>query len=642
MKKMIAMWLCVTMLMSSLVFSTSVSAASNGSVDLLREGSLSCSGATAQLKDGALVITATAADQEAALALSEVSNLNTNAYWDGIVQSNVPFDIVFQDKTYNKWIYASANFCYAFENNNGATKPLPAGRHATSFDVTGAYTWNGSALPSDAAIASITFIARAAGTIVVERCAMTDGKAFLKTNPDAVYQTDRALIKAIPLEHTVGAFCKNARLQLDTFRTTVKKQNGTTSQDTAYVGTGDIVTLKNGSQTMSYTAVVRGDLDASGTATTTDVRWLLRGCMDASALTEAQLAAGDILTDQITNTNDARLLLKSSLAAESAQFTQKQVVETETFTAQTKYSNFLNASTRGALVAGLSQDLVPQGLAQSHKTDLVYMSAYSSSGAGSAILVYDANGRFCAEYLLYNRNGSACTSHLGGVAVTDTTLFVSYDGNGMYRVAAIPIADLATSGTQKVVLNTLYEVPVATSFLSFYDGWLWMGNFYLPSGGYDLMRILNYTTTVNGEEYGCYIAGFDLSQLGNDRLAPASGQTYATPDVMMAAPQKVQGMAFDTKTNTVVLSHSWGRKNDSSLAFYTVDFTAKSDTTVTLNGKAVPCYFLATPAKTVTALPMAEGITLNGNGAVSVLFESGANKYSDGLHRTDYIWCYRY
>ncbi len=642
MKKMMSLCLCAAMLASFFVFPTSVSAAEADCVDLLRTGSLFCTGATAQMKDGALVITATAADQEAALALSKGSSLTTNVYWDGIVQSNVPFDIVFQDKTHNKWIYASANFCYAFENNNGASNPLPAGRHATSFDVTGAYTWNGNALPADAAINSVTFIARAAGTIVVERCAMTDGNAFSKTYPDAVYQTDESMIKAIPLAHTVGDFCQNARLQLDTFRTSVKKQNGSTAQDTAYIGTGDIITMNNGSQTVTYTAVVRGDLDASGTATTTDVRWLLRGCMDASSLTEAQLAAGDILTDQITNTNDARLLLKSSLAAESAQFTQQKVVESETFASQSKYASFLNASTRGALLAGLSQDLVPQGLAQSHKTDLVYMSAYSSSGAGSAILVYDANGRFCAEYLLYNSNGSACTSHLGGVAVTDTTLFVSYDGNGAYRVAAIPIADLATSGTQKVVLNTLYEVPVATSFLSFYDGWLWMGNFYLPSSGYDLMRILNYTTTVNGEEYGCYIAGFDLSKLGDARLTPASGQTYATPDVVMAAPQKVQGMAYDTKTNTVVLSHSWGRKNDSSLAFYTVDFNAKANTTVTLNGKAVPCYFLAAPAKTVTALPMAEGITLNGNGAVSVLFESGANKYSDGLHRTDYIWCYRY
>ncbi|MBR5135162.1 MAG: hypothetical protein IKV35_06150, partial [Clostridia bacterium] len=536
-----------------------------------------------------------------ALIVTNDAKLTAYPYWDGVVQSSIPFDIVFQDKTYNKWIYASANFCYEFEGNNGASQPLPAGRHEELILVSSAYTWNGDALPSDAAIRSITFIAHAAGTIRVERCAMTDGGELAALVPDDVYQIDRTMIKAIPLSQTVADFCGNVRLQFDAFRTTVKKQNGTAAKETDFVGTGDVITVQNGSQTQTYTAVVRGDLDASGTATTSDVRWLLCGCMDESFFTDAQRAAADILTDRTVNTTDARLLLKDALMSPSMQFAQESVVSSETFLSQSKYDTFLSSATRDTLMAGLSKDLVPQGLAQSHKTGLLYMSAYSSSGGGSVVLVYDANGRFRAEYAIYNRDGSACTAHLGGVAVTDTTLFLSYDGDGAYRVAALPIADLVTSGSQKVVLGTLYEVPVATSFLSYYDGYLWMGNFYLPSGGYDLMRTLNFTT--GSENYGCYIAGFDLSKLGNDRLAPASGASYPTPDVLMAAPQKVQGVAFDTKTGTMILSHSWGRKNDSSLAFYSVNLSAKGDTTITINGTAVKCFILNSPKKTVTTLP---------------------------------------
>ena len=641
MKQLLAVFLCITMLLSlvGIGFAIPVCAVPeiNG-IDFLRQSTLSCAGATAQFRDGVLTVTASAADQEVSLVGYEQANLTAYPNWEGTVQSNVPFDIVFYDKTYNKWIYASANFCYEFEGNNGASQPLPAGRHDVAFSITGAYTWNGSVLPADAAIRSIIFILRAPGTLTVERCAMTNGKAFSAVYPDTVYHMENSMIKAIPEHTTVETFCANARLQFDTVKTSVKKVNDAAD----YIGTGDTVTLYNGAQSSTYTAVVRGDFDASGTSSTSDVRGLLKYCIDPATFTEAQKAAADMYTDQKINTNDARLLLSVSLTPPSMQFAQERVVPTETFSTETKYNAFMAAASKDTLVAGLNKNLVPQGLAQNHKTGLLYMSAYASDGGNSVILVYDANGNFCAEYTLYKADGSPCTSHLGGVAVTDTTLFVSYDSSSAYRVAAIPLGSLVTKGTQKVIVNTWFEVPVATSFLSFYDGYLWMGNFYLPSGGYDLMRILNYTTTANGAEYGCYIAGYDLRTLGNDRLVPASGQTYPTPDVIMAAPQKVQGMAFDTKTNTVILSHSWGRKNDSSLALYTVDLKKKADTTITLNNTAVPCYLLVNSVQQIITLPMTEGITLSGDGAVRILYESGANKYSDGLHRTDYIWRYVY
>lgn len=641
MKRLLSVILCTTVLFSLTAVGAVMPAEAADGVDFLRESSLSCAGATANLQNGVLTITATAADQEVGLVVSEAADLTSYPIWQGTVESTVPFDIVFYDKNHAKWIYAAANFCHEFENNNGASHPLPAGYHQVSFSITGAYTWNGDALPTDAAINSIIFILRAPGTIKVERCAMTNGNAFTAAYPDTVYQTDNALIKAIPHNTTIDVFCKNVRRQFDTVKTVVKK-NGKTATASEYIGTGDLVTLNSGERTVSYTAVVRGDLDASGTISTTDARCLLIYCLKSSQFSEAQTAAADMLTDNVINTKDARQLIQESLSPPSMQYTQEQVVESDTFTGETKYTSFLTSAQRDTMIAGLKQHLVPQGLAQSHKTNLLYMSAYASDGGNSAILVYNPDGHLCAEYVIYNADGSPCTNHLGGIAVTDTTLFVSYDSNTAYRVAAIPLGSLVTRGTQKVFLSTTYEVPVATSFLSYYDGYLWMGNFYLPSGGYDLMRILNYTTTVNGEAYGCYIAGYDISKLGADRLSPANNQTYATPDVMMAAPQKVQGMTFDTQTHTVILSHSWGRKNDSSLAFYTVDIQKKADTTITLNNTEIPCFLLADSAKQVKTLPMAEGITLGGDGTVRVLYESGANKYSDGLHRTDYIWQYTY
>ncbi|MBQ9414390.1 MAG: dockerin type I repeat-containing protein, partial [Clostridia bacterium] len=550
--------------------------------------------------------------------------------------ATVPFDIVFHDKANDRWIYASRNFCYEFEGSTSASDPLPAGLHQVTLPITDVYTWNGGSLPSDAAINSIIFISKAPGTITVKRCVMGNGQWFVKAYPDTVYQLDGHMIRAVPIHHTVGEFCQNARRQFDTTGVTVKKTGS------AYIGTGDSVKFANGSTSETYTAVVRGDLDGSGTITTVDTRMLLKSCIGASDLSEAQQAASDLVTDWVINTTDVRLMLARVIASEEMTFTQEQVIATETYLSESKYQTFLSAAQRGTRVAGLTNSMVPQGLTQSQTTNLTYVSAYSSNNGCSAITVYDVFGRFRAEYLLRNEDGSMCKKHLGGLAVTDTTLFVSFDSSTAYRVAAIPLASLVTVGTQTVTVPKVYEVPVTTSFLSYYGGYLWIGNFYLPSAGYDLTREINYTTPAGSEQYGSYIVGYDMRTRNEQRLTPASGQSYATPDVVLAAPQKVQGMVYDTKNRKVILSQSWGRKNDSTLQCYSLNIYGSADTTITLNGTAVPCFVLMSPAKTVTALPMAEGITLDEPGNVRILFESGAEKYSDGLHRTDCIWRFRY
>ncbi len=630
--------LCVALCLTLLP--TAVTAAPEA-VDVKSVCTFSSAGTTYEMVDRSLTITATQAGAELALVLENELLMSDYPYWVGRIQSTVPFDIAFYDRANSNWIFAAGDFCYAFEQNNGASAPLPAGTHTAAIDLRTAYTFGGDPLPANAAVKSITFIAKAPGTITVPLCELRQNSDIAAT-PAVTYYKDGDLLKAIPTSHTAATLCDGVRQQFDATAVTVTRRNGNALAMTDRVGTGDVITLHNGGRTTALTAVVRGDLDGDGLSTTTDARCALQHFIGTAPLREDQLAAADLLTDLIFNTNDTRYMVKQSLQPDTIQLSQTSVVSEETFLSQAKYDRFLGAASRDALLAGLPEYLVPQGLAQSHSSGLTYVSAYSSNGGGSVIAVYDQAGRFCAEYHLFNANGSPCTAHLGGLAVTDTTLFASYDGDSTYRVAAIPLGSLVTTGTQKVLLNRLYEVPVATSFLSYYDGWLWMGNFYLPSAGYGLMRELNTTIDVNGEAYGCYIAGFDLSEQGTSRLQAENGNRYATPDVVLCAGQKVQGMAFDPAQNTVILSHSWGRHNDSKLAFYTVDPNQAASRTVTLNGTKVPCYVLASPTATVTTMPMTEGITLDGQGGVRILYESGADKYSDGTHRTDHIWRYSY
>ena len=327
------------------------------------------------------------------------------------------------------------------------------------------------------------------------------------------------------------------------------------------------------------------------------------------------------------------------------QLTVTSNVEKETFRGEKAYQEFLSMAQPEMMIPGLKENQIPQGLARCETTGKIYISAYSSIKLASVIMVLDSEGNYIAEYHLKTAGGSNFTGHVGGVAVTDTTLFVSntMDSDGSYTIALIPRADLAETGKQDVRIETSVTVPVSPSMLGYSNGILWVGNFYHPLQDYDLPPEMNYTTpnaNNDGSEYGCYILGYDLSQQGDARLQPADGKKYAMPDYVFAAPWKIQGMLYDTEAKIAVLSQSYGRKNDAALLRYNVDLAADADTTVTLAGETLPCFVLDIKRQThnIVTIPMTEGLALDEDGSVLVLYESGANKYSDGKHRTDYIW----
>jgi hypothetical protein len=100
---------------------------------------------------------------------------------------------------------------------------------------------------------------------------------------------------------------------------------------------------------------------------------------------------------------------------------------------------------------------------------------------------------------------------------------------------------------------------------------------------------------------------------------------------------KVQGFAY--RDGKVALSISYGRNNNSTLDFYTIDPKTAS-ATYTADGKTYPMIVLDNTNRDtkVTAMGMTEGITLADNGDLLILFESGAQKYSNAKNPTDSIW----
>lgn len=320
--------------------------------------------------------------------------------------------------------------------------------------------------------------------------------------------------------------------------------------------------------------------------------------------------------------------------------TQESNVRKATYEDKTAYTEYLGMAEKLFLIPGLKQVLTPQGIAICPVTGRTYISAYSVDDVPSAVVVTEADtNELVAEYYLYNADGTPFTSHVGGIALTDTYMYLSdtVDAEGNYRIAAIPLKELPAEGAHDITVTETIVMAMSPSMLNYSGGYLWVGNFYYPKGKYELSPNMPYTTSASdGSEYGCYILGFDMTQ-GHSRLL--SGDPYPLPDVILTAPDRIQGITL-TDMGKVVLSQSYGRANDSALLIYTLNPGEEPDLELNLNGQLIPAFLLDGNrlAQSINAIPMSEGLATTPEGKVLVLYESGAIRYEDGKHRTSYVW----
>lgn len=317
---------------------------------------------------------------------------------------------------------------------------------------------------------------------------------------------------------------------------------------------------------------------------------------------------------------------------------QTPSVSSEKYLGRDEFAVFLSRAEKTYLIPGLNEAAIPQGMSLCESTGLVYLSAYYKTDAvPSVIMALDgSSGTLAAEYRLYYADGSPFSSHVGGLAVAGDQLYVSakLDNDGSYSVAVIPIESLPQEGSHDITVEKTVALPVSPSFLSYSQDILWAGNFYHPAADYGLSAGVDFTTETADGDYGCYILGYDLrgGTLGGDTgTAPA-------PDYVLVAPDRIQGMVF-CDDGTVLLSQSYGRKNNSTLLRYDLDLN-RADGSVPVGDSEVPAYILDSSVlrETITAMPMTEALCTGPDGNVLVLFESGAMNYSDGKDRTDYVW----
>ena len=139
---------------------------------------------------------------------------------------------------------------------------------------------------------------------------------------------------------------------------------------------------------------------------------------------------------------------------------------------------------------GSSSNYTPQGMTYWEAKNWILISAYDdaagSTGRPSCIYAIDvASGKFVALFYIYNSNGTANTSHGGGIAVSEHNFYFADSGS---NVSYVPLSELDVSEetckniTLKGTVSFSAELNGAsTSYCCYDDGVLWVGNFYLDT-----------------------------------------------------------------------------------------------------------------------------------------------------------------
>lgn len=292
-----------------------------------------------------------------------------------------------------------------------------------------------------------------------------------------------------------------------------------------------------------------------------------------------------------------------------------------------EYSKFMASGMAGAIVPGLNENMVPQGLGYISSKNWIIISYYNSDNEGSMFSIVDATSGILIKSLgICDVDKKPYQGHAGGVTVSAANIWIASEG----YLRRIPIQDIinAPDGTQ-VYVTDRFLTGTDASFAMVANGVLWSGEFY-HVGDYPTSASREMTSR-DGIRYHSWMTGFKLNST-TDALESGKfvdDKTQVTPDYILSIPDIVQG-AETLPDGEILLSESYGRGNDSTIQCFENVLTQDQHSAATVNGKSVPVWFLDGKSlkSEMTAFPMAEGIIVQ-HGLLNVLFESGASEYCD-------------
>lgn len=325
-----------------------------------------------------------------------------------------------------------------------------------------------------------------------------------------------------------------------------------------------------------------------------------------------------------------------------------------------------NAASEGFILPGLAdgENVIISGMAYYPEKNWMLVGGYVSPTSGvvtgktnSVLFVMDMlqddpngnAGKLIKEVLLTNADGSAFTTPITGIAVTDKSVFIA-SGNVLNRIELTKLSDVnitTVTGTNSKLeavsavssANDRIQLPVNADFCSFdfTNKILWIGesqstNADHVSGNYKAWTVgycLNESLLTVPDGYEAN--GFKTSAFAGQGQTTYQG---ALPDVVLWHGENLQGLA--TVGNKIVTASSAGIGDVSTLSIYAnpVTIGGSGDDTVRINGQDVTCWLL-NGGTDVAAPPRMQSITPFYDEITGVYYISAATDSACLTNRND-------
>ncbi|MBR4858619.1 MAG: hypothetical protein IKU08_05470 [Clostridia bacterium] len=274
---------------------------------------------------------------------------------------------------------------------------------------------------------------------------------------------------------------------------------------------------------------------------------------------------------------------------------------------------------------------VPQGYCFSEAYNAHFISYYHDDAATVISLIDGENGEKIKTLSLKKSNGKDFTGHAGGIAEDGQYLYV-VDGKKIYRIS-LTLVFMTPDGDSLPLVDKV-NTDVKCSYLNSDGTYLYAGEFYTftSSGSYDTDKSHHMAISLFETTY----ARCNAYNITNLEFRP-DGDEISVPSIIFTTPNCVQGFAR-MPDGTFALSISYGRNNNSTLAYYKDVTLGESDFVAEYENVSVPAYHLRNSTKTESLRqpPLLEGID-DMKGKASGIFESCAQKYGDAAFIVDKI-----
>lgn len=294
-----------------------------------------------------------------------------------------------------------------------------------------------------------------------------------------------------------------------------------------------------------------------------------------------------------------------------------------------KRVDFENYTEYPCEVPGLDDGFIPQGICYIEESGMFAISGYMPDDK-------DGNKQYSRIYFVNpDTNESKMfiidkfTGHAGGIASNGNDLWISSGGSSSSngKIYHFTVDMFTGESGSSVKYDGYFSVPVKGSVLYCDGDKLWVSEFY--NNDKDSNKVNTEHHKGKNHAWSC---GYNLP-LDVDY----SAKETKAPDVILSIPDKVQGMSI-TADGEVIFSTSYGRRNDSRIYVFE-PYTEWDTETVSVFGEDVPVY-ISRKKNTVIRFKMPtlmEGIDYH-DGKLYIVYESGANEYSDAKEINKNVW----